>query len=248
MRRSSRPRSLAILAAAIAALAWCAGAALMTGQDPMAVAELAVLVIVAAWAALTLREIRTGHALGRALRAASGEAAVAGLPCRLIEAGPRDAFVVGALSPTIYVGSGYVESLDEDELRAVMLHEEHHRRTRAPLRAAALESWRRLARPSRSLHGFVTARLAELEVAADAFAMDRGADPGALASALLKSERASSPAAAFSGAADLRIAALVGAARGETPRATRLPIEWLPLPVIGAALVACHLGIVLGVG
>jgi len=248
MTRVPARRPVVALAAATIALAWCAGAALVTGQDPMAVAELAVLGIVLTWAALTVREIRAGHALGRALTAASGEAAVAGLPCRLIEAGPHDAFVVGALSPTIYVGAGYAASLDEDELRAVMLHEEHHRRTRAPLRAAALESWRRLARPSRSVQGFVTARLAELEVAADAFAIDRGADPGALASALLKSERGSSRAAAFSGAADLRIAALVGAARGEPARPTRLPVEWLPLPLIGVVLMACHVGIALGVG
>lgn len=248
MSRGSGRRPAFVLAAATIVLAWCAGAALVTGQDPMAVAELAVLVIVLAWAALTLREIRAGHALSRTLASATREAAVAGLPCRVIEAGPRDAFVIGALSPTIYVGSDYVATLDEDELRAVMLHEEHHRRTRAPLRAAALESWRRLARPSRALQASLTARLADLEVTADAFAIARGADPGALASALLKSERVSSRAAAFSGVADIRVAALLGAARGDPPASTRLPIEWLPLPAVGASLVACHVGIVLGVG
>lgn len=247
MRRGPGLRSVLVLAAATTALAWCAGAALVTGQDPMAAAELAALGIVSAWAVLTLREVRAGQALGRALAAASDEAVVAGLRCRLIEAGPREAFVVGAVSPTIYVGAAYIAALDEEELRAVMLHEEHHRRTRAPLRAAALDAWRCLARPSRSVQGILTRHLADLEVAADAFAMGRGAAPGALASALLKSERGSSRAAAFSGAADLRIAALLGAARGDPPAAARLPIEWLPLAVVGVAILACHVGIGIGI-
>jgi len=46
------------------------------------------------------------------------------------------AFCAGYLRPNIYVSSGALELLSEDELSAVLTHEEHHRAVRDPLRFA----------------------------------------------------------------------------------------------------------------
>jgi Zn-dependent protease with chaperone function len=46
------------------------------------------------------------------------------------------AFCAGYLRPSIYISSGALELLSEDELSAVLGHEEHHRAVRDPLRFA----------------------------------------------------------------------------------------------------------------
>jgi hypothetical protein len=47
------------------------------------------------------------------------------------------AFCAGWLRPRVYVSRGALEVLDEEELRAVLAHEHHHRARRDPLRIAA---------------------------------------------------------------------------------------------------------------
>jgi Zn-dependent protease with chaperone function len=101
----------------------------------------------------------------------------------------------GLSRPRIALSSGLLAGLSDDELSAVLLHEEHHRRCREPLRLA-------LARTARSVLWFLPAagRLcqsyaAAAELAADAAAMDRiGRLP--LAQALGKLCGASLPAGA----------------------------------------------------
>ena len=151
--------------------------------------------------------------------------------------------VHGILRPTVYLGDASIDVLESDELAAVLHHEDHHRRTLAPLRAAALEAWLRIVGRSAAARGLLSARLAQLEEAADAYAMQRGVHPGAIAAALLKVDPQRSSGTAFSGAGDRRIQALIDAAAGRpAARTTPLPYEWLPLVIVIAVTVGCHLG------
>lgn len=239
-------RVAVILASGTLALGWCAVSGLLAGGDPMLVVEIAASVLVALWAAFTLREVWAGRALGRRFARDSTDATVGGVRCRIVGRGSQEAIVVGALAPTIYVGAGLLARLDEDERRGVLLHEEHHRRTRAPLRAAALDAWLRLARRPRTLERLLHERIADLEVSADAYAIAAGAAPAALASALLKGQPEAVGGARFAGQSERRIGALLDAARGAPPRRQRPPLEWLPLAFVGVAAVSCHLGLAVG--
>ena len=212
----------------------------------MLLVELGVGGLVALWGSLVLREVWKARSLGRRLSAHSADAMIAGVHCRIVRQEAHEAFVMGAWAPTIYIGAGYLAILDPAERRGVLLHEEHHRRTRAPLRAAALDSWLQLARPVRVLERALTERIADLEVSADAFAMAAGTSPDVLASALLKGQSGALAGTGYSHASEQRISALIGAAHGRPPAQGRLPLEWLPLAIVTAALAACHIGLVLG--
>lgn len=211
----------------------------------MLLVEAVAAALIGHWAALLAREIWTARSISRELRAASRADSVSGVMCRVVGDGSHEAVVIGALSPTIYVGAAYLACLDDDERRGVLLHEEHHRRTRAPLRAAALASWISLARPIRRVERALSERVADLEVKADAFAMAAGTSPAVLASALLKGRSPAATGTAYVNASDRRISALLGAARGEPHRAGALPLEWLPLGIISVTLAACHAGLAL---
>ncbi len=52
----------------------------------------------------------------------------------LIRDGSGTAFTHGLLNPRIYISTGLIGSLDKGELKAVLLHELHHRKRRDPLR------------------------------------------------------------------------------------------------------------------
>ena len=246
MRASPRSTFLASIAT-VAALGWCWVIGLLAGEDPMFLLEVGATALLAAWLLLVARDLWQARLLARQLRKGSIEVVLAGVPCRLLERGPREAFVLGSFEPEIYVGEAFVDVLDDDELRGVLLHEEHHRRTRAPLRTAALEAWLRLTRPMGFLGPVFAARLADLEVNADAFAIARGSEPSALASALLKGDRSPLAGVAFAQAADVRIAALVAAGRGIPHHGGKLPMEWLPVAVVAVAAFGCHLALFAGV-
>ena len=240
-------RAAFIGASTAVALGWCAVVGLIAGDDPMLLLELGAGALVVLWAGFMLREIWIARSLGRQLRASSSEAVIAGVGCRIVRHHAQEAFVVGALAPTIYVGASFLAALDGDERRGVLLHEEHHRRTRAPLRAAALHAWMRLASPIRALERALAERVADLEVSADAFAIAAGTSPDVLASALLKGQPETLAGTGYSRASEQRIVALLVAARGEPAAKGRLPLEWLPLAIVSVAVAACHVGLVLGV-
>ncbi len=239
-------RAAIVIGSAAVALAWCAISGSLAGGDPMLVVEFAASGLVLLWAAFTVREVWAGRALSRRFARDSTDAIVGGVRCRVLGAGSHEAIVVGALAPTIYVGAGLLAMLDEEERRGVLLHEEYHRRTRAPLRAAALDAWLTLARRPRILERLLNERLADLEVSADAYAMAGGATPSALASALLKGQPGAAIGAAFADASERRISAILDAARGRPPGRRRPPLEWLPLATVGVAILGCHVGIVAG--
>lgn len=233
--------------ATAAALGWCWAVGLLAGVDPMLSLEVGAVALLSAWLLLVGRDLWRARVLARELNLGSVEVVLAGVPCRLLQRGSREAFVLGAIAPTIYLGDGFVAVLDAEELRGVLLHEEHHRRTRAPLRTAALQAWLRLANPFSALRRLFGARLADLEVAADAFAISRGAPPSALASALLKGDRSAAGGVAFSQATDMRIAALVAAGNGRPSIGSHPPFEWLPLAFIAVAAFGCHVALYVGI-
>lgn len=224
---------------AVAFLAVCLGVPRVTGNDPMFVADVAILGALVVWSLLVGREVWCGWKLGRALMARSTASDIAGVRCRVVAGAGLQAFVLGVRRPTIYVSERLVVELPPRELRAVVLHEEHHRRTQGPLRAAALRALLGLAVLSKSARGRLADRLADLEREADAFAMGFGASPATIAAALVRVDAATTGAAAafaahggqgidFGAAGDRRVSALLAADGGGSDREALLPpLEWL---------------------
>src|SRR5207253_8175890 len=59
---------------------------------------------------------------------------VGGRQCRIIEDPEPQAFCSGLLCPRVYLSSGALELLEDDELQAVVAHEAYHAKRRYPLR------------------------------------------------------------------------------------------------------------------
>lgn len=226
-----------------APLAACLALGTLLGSDPMLGLEIAAVGLATLWTVLVIRELIRGRRLAAALSAGAAEVSLFGIPCWVTPALDLDAIVVGAMRPRIFVGEALLTTLSEDELRAVVYHEDHHRRTRAPIRAAALEAWLRLLGRSEWVRGLLLDRLADLEALADADAIRRGSNPRSLARALLKGD-ASLRAVAFASAADRRVERLLKQAAGtvaEPP--VRLPYEWLPVVLLAVAAIGCRVGL-----
>ncbi|MEK6720062.1 MAG: hypothetical protein AABZ33_05250 [Chloroflexota bacterium] len=236
-------RAGSLLAVVIGPLAWCIALGLLVGGDPMLAIEVGGGVLVLAWAALVVREIVASHRVARALAVDADAIDLFGVPCLVTPRLGADALVVGAFRPRIFVGSSLIGALSDEELEAVVYHEDHHRRARAPLRAAALGGWLRLLGRSEGVRTAVGDRLADLETLADTDAIRRGSSPRSLARALLKGDLSHEPVA-FSYAADRRIARLLDHGP-ETPAAAsaQLPYEWLPITALAAVLIACHIAL-----
>lgn len=147
---------------------------------------------------------------------------------------PPQAFCAGYLRPKVYVSTGALRLLAPDELDAVLLHEDHHRRVRDPLRLAFGHVLSQalfflpVLRPLRDLHG----DMAELD--ADAAAVQRsGGQRHSLAAALLAFDASGAPGAA--GISPARVDSLLGASRPP-----RLPasLTALALVTLGGLVVA----------
>jgi hypothetical protein len=238
----ARPGLTALFAAAVAA-AWCTTAGSAVDIDPIFELEVVAAGMVAWWATLLGSDIVRASRLRQRFDVLSTAETIDGVDIRLIRGGAVEAFVIGMLRPTVFVGDASMRALERDELVAVVHHEDHHRRTHAPLRAAAVEAWLRIVGRWPGARHLLSARLAELETSADAHAMRQGVRPASIASALLKFDRVHSISPAFAGSADLRIQALLDAAAGRRlARSTPLPYEWLPVAVALAVIVGCHIG------
>lgn len=239
----TRGRARWLVTAAIAALAWCVLIGGLVGGDPMLVLEIVGGWLLVAWAGLLLRELVGAHRLARAWSVDAREVSLFGVRCHVTTALGSDALVVGSVRPRIFVGAALLAALSDDELRAIVHHEDHHRRTRAPIRAAALAAWLRLLGRSNTARNAILNRLADLETLADADAIRRGSSARSLARALLKADPTPRPAS-FSFAADRRVAQLLDRAAGIPADATvRLPYEWLPLALVAIATLGCHVGL-----
>ncbi len=97
---------------------------------------------------------------------------------------PNPAFTTGWWRPRVYVASGLVERLSEDELTAVLAHEAEHARRRDPLRLFALRSLAGLLFWLPAIRRLVDDLVDETEIAADDAAARAHALP--LASAILR--------------------------------------------------------------
>ena len=231
------------LAVALGPLGWCVALGALVGGDPMLGIEIAGAGVAVLWAGLIIRDLTRSRRLASDLSAHALEVRLFDVPCRITPALGADAIVVGSLRPRIFVGEPLLATLAADELRAVVYHEDHHRRTRAPIRAAALEAWLRLLGRSRRVRDLIHDRLADLEALADADAIRRGSTPRALARALLKGDASVEPVS-FAYAADRRIGQLIDRAAGvHVEPAGRLPYEWLPVMLLTVATLGCHAGL-----
>lgn len=236
-------RELAALSAAGGVLAGlCMAGGWLAGGDPMLVAELAFGGAVSAWAARLAIDLWRQRETMRLLSRAAEPASLGGVPCQVVSGLGRRAFVSGWLRPQIYIGDQLITTLDPAELAGVLLHEEHHRRTRAPLRAAAIGAWLSILGWVGGVDSIARRRLTDLERAADDEALSRGASPAALASALFKVAPVGVPASAsYAASADDRIASLLLRSQGISEPTRSLPIEWLPPVAVTVTLTACHL-------
>jgi hypothetical protein len=243
MRRGLQRPGLLIAVLGGGVLVYCVVASQASGGDPVVALEAVSAVALAAWAVVGGHNVWQARRMAGELNARCQMRSLAGVECRIVQGGGRYAFVLGAFRPTIYVGDLLVATLESDELEAVLLHEDHHRRTRAPLRTAALEAWLALAGRWAPIRAILVDRLTDLEEQADAAALRRGVSVASLASALVKTDPSLRPAAAaFASAADRRLQSLLLMAAGQTETcASRLPYEWLPVAAVAVVAVACHL-------
>lgn len=239
----TRERAAGLAAAAVGPPGWCAALGGLLGGDPLLAVEIGLIALAGLWAVIVLRDLIASHRLAGRLAADAREVVLFGVRCRVTPAIGADAFVVGFIRPQIFIGHALVAALADDELQAVIFHEDHHRRIRAPIRAAALGAWLRLLGRSEGLRGAVLDRLADLETLADADAMRRGSSPRSLARALLKGDLSLRPVA-FSYAAHRRVERLLNTAAGIPTEATdRAPYEWLPVALLATVVLGCHVAL-----
>lgn len=116
------------------------------------------------------------------------------------------AYTAGPLVPRVFIGSALIALLDEEEVRAVVLHEEAHRSRFDPLRAALDH----VAGVGRRRSGRRAVSVARREIRADRMAVTWGASRAAIAAALLKVPTSGSRGVGFAPATELRVRALLG--------------------------------------
>jgi hypothetical protein len=239
----TRGHVAAWLSVAVVPFGWCVALGSLAGGDPLLAIEIAGAAVGATWASLMVLELVRGRRLGRALATDAEVRLVHGITVRVTSHLGSDAVVVGALRPAIFVGASMLERLDDNEIRSVVFHEDHHRRTLAPLRSAALTAWLRLFGWSGRARRALVERLTGLETAADAAAIRRGASPASLARVLLLVDPATRPAS-FAYGAQQRVHHLLGLANGDMAAARgHVPYEWAPVTIFIVAMVGCHAGL-----
>jgi hypothetical protein len=229
----------AVLVVAVGSLAWCLLLDEILGHQHVLAVQGSAVSLAVLWAGLTVRELAIWRRVGIALADDAEGVELFGVRCWLTSGIGQDAVVIGPIRPRIFVGKALARALTADELQAVIYHEDHHRRTFAPIRAAALAAWLRLFGRSTRVRTVVLERLSHLEVLADADAIRRGSTPGSLARALLKGGVALQPIS-FSYAADERVERLLDNAAGLPAASERLPFEWLPTALLAIATMGCH--------
>lgn len=239
----TRTRVAGLLAVAFGPLGWCLALGAVVGGDPMLSLEIVGGTVVGLWAGFVARELFRSRRLDTALARDARRTSMFGVSCWVTPGLQMDAVVVGFLRPTIYVGTDLVEALSEDEIRAVLFHEDHHRRTRAPVRAAAVEAWLQLLGRSSRVRAVLLERLSDFEALADADAIRRGSSPGSLARALLKGDVRLQPVS-FAYAPHRRVEQLLDRAAGVPVKAAgRTPFEWLPVILLTVGAIGCHIGL-----
>lgn len=239
----TRSEAAGLLAVVLGPLGWCVAIGFLVGGDPMLAIEVAGGATAMAWTVMVAHELVRSRRLSCSLASGALETSMFGVRVRVTPALGMDAIVVGSIRPVIYVGAALVAALPDDEMEAVILHEDHHRRTRAPIRAAALSGWLRLLGWSDRVRSLLVGRLSDLEALADADAIRRGSTPRSLARALLKGDVTLQPVS-FTHASERRVMQLLNLASGDPVSAAgRLPYEWLPVVLLTVTTLGCHAGL-----
>jgi Zn-dependent protease with chaperone function len=96
------------------------------------------------------------------------------------------AFTHGLIRPKIYVSTGLLKSLTREEVKAVLLHEAHHRKKRDPLRFFCLTVLKDLLFYLPIVEWFARHMRQLKEIEADGAAIERTSEPLTLAGALVK--------------------------------------------------------------
>lgn len=185
---------------------------LMTAMTLLITAPLIAACLRAAWLLTAAHnELRrfTSIELPERLHAAVSRTGVERVAC-VVGSAP-EALCVGVIHPRILVTSRIVERLRDRELDAVLLHEQHHGKRRDPLRRAILRAAADVYFFAPVLRWWAQRQLAQSELEADRVAIER-LGRGAVAGALWRVGSATGPkgAAAFTGAAELRVAQVLG--------------------------------------
>jgi Zn-dependent protease with chaperone function len=184
-----------------------------------------------------LHEYRAARRLWRGLHVL-GRRRLHGIGFTLFEDAAPQAFCTGFVRPAICVSTAALDTLSSAELRAVLVHERHHRRRRDPLRFMLL---RVLGHALPFLPGLprLAERFAALaEVAADEAALARTQDRRSLARALLTFGAHQQPAGAV-GIAPERVDLLMGRRPGlELPIGLLATFGLAVIAVAGVVLVA----------
>jgi Zn-dependent protease with chaperone function len=160
-------------------------------------------------ASAEVSKLRTVEVPGRVARLAA-ELSVGPLVC--VEGASPVAFCAGGLRPSVYVSEGLASALDDAELGAVLLHEMDHLRQHEPLRRAVRRSatWGFFYVPL--LRWWARYQAERSELRADRLALSR-VTPQVLARALMRADWATPSlraATAFAGAAEVRVAQILG--------------------------------------
>lgn len=170
----------------------------------------AIIVASAVVLASFLYQARRHHGLATGMARLAHRGAIAGQTVDFVP-GLSSPLVAGLWRPRIYCGDDLTVVLDQEEVEAVILHERHHLRDRAPLRIVAMSAVAPLLGRFARGRTWLERERARIEIAADRFALAAGASRPAVASALLKLSAAPALVGApgFATAADLRIRALL---------------------------------------
>lgn len=188
---------------------FCAGT--LTGSGPIRI-TLALVGIVGLFVAVSVAWYAERHRrLARLLDRLAEPAVLGDVPVGVVD-GVGPACVAGLRRPRIYCASDLAGQLDPVELRAVLLHERHHQMDHAPARLILLDA---VAWPLERLamgRGWLARARAQIEIAADRYALTAGATRADLASALLKLGDQNVPVglAGYAASSELRLRALLG--------------------------------------
>jgi hypothetical protein len=198
------------------------------------VGGIATFVILRAATSL-IRQLRRQRAFLRALPL-RGATVLHCYPVRLFPGGPLDVFCAGLLRPAVYVSEQMLRETSSCELRAILLHEDHHRRRRDPLRLLLARVVSDAFRPLPPLASLADRQRALSDLAADAAAVRALGSAQPLAAALVRFD------ADAAGVAPERVDQLVRDAPPETVPSWLLAAAAMTLAAITAVAVSLPLG------
>ncbi|MBI2413951.1 MAG: M56 family metallopeptidase [Deltaproteobacteria bacterium] len=214
-----------------------------------------IITFIAMWLGAALLASGLLYSLIRnSLRTVQSYYAVSRLPVRskkspvvLIDDLSEAAFTHGIFRPRIYLTLGLLKGLDKDELRAVFLHELHHKRERDPLRLLLLSFFRDLFFYAPVVKDIAANLKIKMEHASDDAAAKKEGERLVLASALIKVARgnysAFVPSITGNSQVSARVRRLVD---GKEPRFSRPTSRAVVLSVAAAAFLAFSLAYPVG--